>query len=242
MRRARDVARGNVDRERRQIDREAEASRSVEHLLSPVRVRAPLENDDHGCGSSFASPASLSSCHVWTLVRFTVDAFMRRTVAPSPISIAPRGITWRLFVRLSPPNGHKFRPFDAGEEVRGVPAHGSGPNKRPETMGISHTLDGRRSGARGSLSFYVLDDDRCVLSKRSIVRALSGGPGSGNLERYVGNLASRVGDTALRQVFEFELPAGGGAVREAVPRRSGRRRLPARWGSRSAAWRRRARG
>lgn len=59
---------------------------------------------------------------------------------------------------------------------------------------------------------YVLSDGRRVITKRSMVSALSGGRESGDLERYIDVLPNGSGLIAPGQQIEFSLPAGGVAT------------------------------
>lgn len=79
--------------------------------------------------------------------------------------------------------------------------------KRPKAI--------HKEGKIGKVSCYVLDDGRCVLAKRTVLSEFQpGATGSGDFERYIERLSSRVGNLALPPVFEFELPGGG--VGEAI--------------------------
>jgi hypothetical protein len=66
-----------------------------------------------------------------------------------------------------------------------------------------------KEGKIGSVSCYVLDDERCVLSERGVVAELSGGADTGNLGRYLARISSKSNNLAVGPSFEFTLPGGG---------------------------------
>jgi hypothetical protein len=71
-----------------------------------------------------------------------------------------------------------------------------------------------KEGKIGSVSCYVLDDGRCVLSKNSARTELSAGSGSHDFDRQMERLSKKVGGLSLAPVFEFTPPGGG--VAEAI--------------------------
>jgi hypothetical protein len=63
-------------------------------------------------------------------------------------------------------------------------------------------------GKIGAIDCYVLEDARCVLSKNTAFQHISSTSGSGNFDQYLVNLSKKVGEIAVREVFEFITPDG----------------------------------
>lgn len=63
-------------------------------------------------------------------------------------------------------------------------------------------------GKIGAIDCYVLEDGRCVLSKSSSVRELTGGTRDSNLSRYIERLEAKVGKIQVNPVFQFRTPDG----------------------------------
>lgn len=64
----------------------------------------------------------------------------------------------------------------------------------------------------GLVDCYVLDDGRRVISQRGMVRSLSGGPGRGNVSRYIERLPSQFNGLTVVPEIHFAIPTGGRAI------------------------------